>query len=293
MKKTYRLNIDKFINRFLLPVLAISVFSYVVNFSGCNNLNDLITPEDQDVTVEAAFMRGTSEIISVCSNVNVYLVLIANGVTNIPGCPDISVNGSSGTFTVDFGAGCITDSIKRSGSYNVGYFINSTGDSMSASISFNNYKVYNTITSDVNYASITGTEIISTKNYIGSAYQSRFNISNTISTNTGNSKTVSLILTVPNANINNTLPVFGTFNITGSGTLYNVNTNSSYNYTADPSNQVVYSNACKHPTSGKIYLDNSGNRFSADYSPNSNCNGVISITKFGITKYVNLTTLDF
>ncbi len=62
MKKTDRLNIVKLIRLLLLPVLLISVFSYVVNFSGCNNLNDLITPEDQDVTVEAAFMRGTSEI---------------------------------------------------------------------------------------------------------------------------------------------------------------------------------------------------------------------------------------
>ncbi len=293
MENSDKFKIAKFIKSLLLPLMVIIVISYVANFSGCNNLGDLITPEDQDVTVEAAFMRGTSEIISVCSNVNVYLVLIANGITNITDCPDVSVNGSSGRFTVDYGSGRICDSIKRSGSYTVNYFINSTGDSMAATINFNNYKVYKIITSDASYASITGNDNISAKNYIGNAYQSRFNISNTISTNTGNSKTVSLTLTVPNANINNTLPVFGSFNITGSGTLYNVNQNSSYNYTADPSSQVIYSNDCKQPTSGKIYLDNSGNRFSADYSPNSNCTGVVSITKFGITKYVNLTTIDF
>jgi len=164
---------------------------------------------------------------------------------------------------------------------------------MTAYISFSGYKVYRTIYSDSDYVLITGSDIITTKKIGNNVYQSNYNISNTLTTNKGNSKTINLLLSVPNAVINNTLPVSCTFYITGSGTLNDINQNLSYNYTADPSFPVVYSNTCKHPTSGKIYLDNSGNRFSADYSPNSNCTGVVSITKFGIVKYVNLTTVDF
>jgi hypothetical protein len=282
----------KFKRIHILSLLLIFVISYVAYFSGCNT-NDLITPEDQDVTVEAAFMRSTSEMISICSNVNTYLVLISNGVINFPGsCPEIHVYSSANYFIVDYGSGCILDSIKRSGSYVVNYHIYSTRDSISAILSYSNFKVYKTVT-DSNYASITGNNNIFTINVLGNTYQSKFNISNYFTSNTGNSKNINIILSVPNAVINNTLPMSGTFYITGSGTLNSINQSLTYDYTADPSFPVVYSSDCKFPTSGKVYLDNSGNRFTSDYSPNNDCKGVISITKFGTIKYVNLTTASF
>ena len=277
--------------RILLLIILI-VFIYT-QFQGCDNTNDIITPEDQDITVEAAFSRNTAEVQTICCNVNSYLALIANNVTNIPGsCPVVSVNTSAKTITVDYGSGCTTDSIKRSGSYIVGYFINSLGDSLTAAINFSNYKVYKT-QSDLGYVSITGTNIISSKKINANLYQSQFNISNTFASSAGKTKTVSVVMN-SNSTITNSLPQSGTFNITGSGTLNNVNTGISYSYVVNPSYAISYQTTCRYPYAGIVYFDTGGNRFTIDFSPNNNnCDGIISVTKFGITKYINLSVIDF
>ncbi len=276
----------------LIPViLLLFVFVY---FSGCDKLDELITPEDQDVTVEAAFARITTEVQTICSNVNVYLILIAADVTNIPGsCPEVTINTSAKSITVDYGsAGCISDSIKRSGRYTVSYTIISQHDSMTADINFNNYKVYRT-QSDYNYVSITGTDNISSQKIAGNLYQSKYSISNNFSVSSGNAKSISLTMTA-NGNINNNLPMNGSFNINGNGTLTNISSGTTYSYLIEPSSSISYKTSCQYPALGLIYFDQGGYRFTIDLSPsNNNCDGIFSITKFGITKYSDLSVVDF
>jgi hypothetical protein len=230
--------------------------------------------------------------------------MVANNVTSISGsCPAVTINQSANTITVDFGSSPCSnnlDSVKRSGSYTINYFINSTKDSLAASINFSNYIVYQGINNDTNFANISGTNQIVSKKIVAvfvphiANYQSTFTVNDNVTPNTGNVKTVSLNLT-SNVVINDpqTYSEYSYF-ISGSGTVTNQSTNISYNYTVDPSYPINYPTNCEYPESGKIYLDLNSDRFTVDFSPyNNNCDDVITITKFGITKYANLSSVGF
>jgi hypothetical protein len=294
MKKLYILksfyNLHK---RLIINILNFGLLILLMN-ANCNK-NDVLSPEDTDITNEAAFMKNTVEIQKICSNANSYLILVANNITTISGsCPAVTVSTPFNTITVDYGATPCTnslDQVKRSGSYTISYFINSGKDSMSAVISLNNYRVYK---GDTSYIAITGNDEISSKKILGSQYQSTFNSSNTFTINTGKVKTANVNMTV-NSNIGDPYNYSDdVYNIKGSGTVANQTLGLSYGYSIDPNFAITYQTNCKYPTYGKVYLGFGGYIFTVDFSPNnSSCDAIISITKYGVTKTIDLSEADF
>jgi hypothetical protein len=293
-----------FYKRLIIHLLNAAILILFIN-ANCNK-NDILSPEDSDITNESAFSRSTTEIQKVLSNSNSYMIMVANNVSSIPGsCPSVSINKSSGSITVNYGSSpCInnTDSIRRSGSYTINYYISTGGDSLAASIIFNNYNVYKVkgISGDNSYVTITGLTTINTKKIITqefplySNYQSTFYTDVSFTKSTGGVKAITLTM---NANvIINNPQVFTdySFYITGSGTLTNQNSNITYSYSIDTGFPVTLETSCQYPLSGKVYMDLNSDRFTVDFSPyNSSCDDVATITKFGVVKYINLSSVDF
>ena len=294
MKKLYILksfyNLHK---RLIINILNFGLLILLLN-ANCNK-DDVLSPEDTDITNEAAFMKSTVEIQKICSNANSYLILVANNITTISGsCPAVTVSTPTNTITVDYGTtpcNNALDQVKRSGSYTISYFINSGKDSMSAVISFNNYRVYK---GDTSYITITGNDAISSKKILVSVYQSTFNSNNTFTINTGKVKTAAVNMTVT-SNIGDPYNYSDDiYYIKGSGTVTNQTLNLSYGYSIDPGFAVTYQTNCKYPYSGIVNLDIGGNRVTVDFSPNnSSCDAIISITKFGTPKTIDLSDADF
>jgi len=288
--------------RLFIHILNLSLLIFFIN-ANCNK-NDVITPEDTDITNESAMTRVSTELLKVLCNANTYLIMVANNVNSISGnCPTVTFNSS--TITVDYGSGACAgdiDSIRRTGSYSINYYISSNSDSLAASIIFNNYGVYKVkgTSTDTNLVTMSGINNFYSKNSISesnpyiSNYQSVFYSADNFSTNSGKQETVSLSLTATIV-INNPQSFTDyNFYLKGSGSAVNQTANISYNYTIDPSFPLNYETTCGYPISGKVYLDLNGNRFTVDYSPNNNnCDDVVSITKFGTTKYANLSSVDF
>jgi hypothetical protein len=277
-------------------IFSLISFIYFFEFYGCDKV-DILSPSDLDVTSEAGCTKSSVEVQRICQfSQGLINMLASQGSISIGNCPQVTVNTSQQWINVNYGINpCISglDSIRRSGSYNISYFIGGSNDTMAGVITYNNFKIYKVPgnSSDLNYVSVSGSDTIGFKKGISTQFQTKFIINNTLYTNSGSSISIFLNLDIV-ANLYDPLILTDDdFYIAGSGTIMKT---GNYYYSIDNNNPVYITTNCRYPLTGKVYLDLSGNRFITDFSPYGGvCDSYISITKFGKTAYVDIQNAGF
>jgi hypothetical protein len=274
----------------LIAVLIVTLSGYY--FYSCSNPEEAANIVLQSFDNEGMAIKQIVEIQSVCTDAASYLIMLANGQNiNQTGCPIISTDTVAKKITVDFGNTPCTpysEGVKRSGGYTINYYINSSGDSITGKINYNNYKVYKT-TTDTAYIKITGNDDLSIKEKTSTDYDMTIIANNTLNFSDGKTGSVTLnqIVSVIINNItlftDDVYKIFGTGIVTANGDTYGY---SIY----DPNNKLEIYGDCYYPKKGLVKLTYNSADIDVDFSPeNSACDAIIGMTKFGVTVKIDFS----
>lgn len=273
----------------LVAVIAVVLSGYY--FYSCKEAGEIINSTTQTFDTEGTAIKQISVIQSVCTDAASYLIALSNGrKIDTVGCPTVSTDTIARKITVDYGntpCSPYHEGVKRSGGYTVNYYMNSSLDSLSGKIGYNNFKVYRSQT-DTASVKITGNDDFTLKKKTLTDYDMTLVANNTVNFSDGRTGSVVLNQTVA-VSINDILLInddvykfFGTGSVVANG--------DSFGYSIyDPNNKLEIYGDCYYPKRGLVKLIFNGVDFDVDFSPNNSaCDAIIKITKYGVS-----ATLDF
>lgn len=282
--------------------LIIIFLSFALFNSGCKKDDEIVTPSvDTNVDKEITSSKNYAQIVKLFTDANAFCWAYGTGSSvSTGGCPNLYSDTVSlpHELAVDYGAfpGCSSsiDGFKRSGKYTLVYSLNTAKDSISATISFNDFRIYkyNTVT-DTNIIRITGTLSFSAKKISSTSY--RFHGNGDVFLQTLNNGTKELLISAleGTANLNSLTSLSDdTYTLSGAGEF--TDNGSTFAISTRTGSPLQISASCRYPLSGITTFTKSGVSVDCDFSPESGtCDAIVKIVKGTFSKTVDLSNIDF